>query len=188
MRYSYTLPKMDSEHELVLAYLDTLGVRLDPSIVWNAVRFSFIVDWVVDVSSFLAKMARDNYPIHTTVHDFCHSLKWHKECTVHARVQQETQAAWFNPTTLNQIPLRLRGLGEEALISSHTDIGYDRRLAKPDYSAIAFRALKLRQAALAGSLVLARTSWGSTNSYQYDQKGNSGPVRPARLKTVRKFR
>lgn len=173
MRYSYTLPEADSTHELAYAALDTLGVRLDPSIIWNAVRFSFIIDWVVDVSSFLQKTARDNYPINTTIHSFCHSYKWHREMEVAARLYNANDnTPWFlaDPAYGPVLPEH-----NEALVSRHVETVYDRRLANPDYSSIRFRALKLRQAALAGSLLLARTRWGSMKKYQRDA------VRPRNL-------
>jgi hypothetical protein len=168
MRYSYTLPEMDSKHEEVLAKLDTLGVRLDPSIVWNAIPFSFIVDWVVDVSGFLQKMARDNYPINTTIHEFCHSVKWHKLSEVNVRVDDDQGSVFFTPTELNRRPLDSCGVNVGASISEHQERLYDRRLGKPSISAVAYRALKLRQGALAGSLLLARKRWFKSTRYQTD--------------------
>lgn len=173
MRYSYTLPEADSKHEEVLAKLDTLGVRLDPSIVWNAIPFSFTVDWVVDVSGFLQKMARDNYPINTTIHEFCHSYKWHKFSEVTVQVEDNDSAIMMTPTELLNRPLDSKGSEREAIISQHQERVYDRRLASPNYSAIAYRALKLRQGALAGSLLLARKRWFKSTRYQKDMSFHS---------------
>lgn len=41
------------------ALLDSMGFELNPAIVWNAIPFSFIVDWFFDVGSFLNRFRVD---------------------------------------------------------------------------------------------------------------------------------
>lgn len=76
MRYKYALPALSDVEYKVKGYLDALGVRMDPSIIWNAIPFSFLVDWVVDVGGFLRSFSTNN--IQPTVHieDFCSSVKF----------------------------------------------------------------------------------------------------------------
>jgi hypothetical protein len=161
MRYIYTLPLMDSPLEKIYGHLDALGVRLDPGILWNAIPFSFVVDWVVDVSGFLSSFARDNYPINVTLLDFCHSFKWVKEAEVECSyatdptlVSSATRIAAQSPTSVGWIPV-YRG----------TRASYSRVLATPSIHAAQVKAPKLRQAALAGSLLLAQTGLGKYNRY-----------------------
>lgn len=57
------------------AFLDALGVSRNPAILWNAIPFTFIIDWVVGVSSWLETLRVDNVVIPTKILDFCHSAK-----------------------------------------------------------------------------------------------------------------
>jgi len=138
-----------------LARLDALGVRVDPGIVWDAIPLSFIVDWVVDVSSFLHSFARSNFPIETKITDFCHSLAYSYEA--------EISQTFLANTTVNYVPPplwwtdakdRFRNPGS---VYRRTYSAYDRSLIKPDAHAVAVKSLKLRQAAIAGSLLITRT-------------------------------
>jgi len=51
--YSYWYSQYQTEHARLLGTLDMLGVNLNPSVVWNAIPWSFVVDWGVGVSRFL---------------------------------------------------------------------------------------------------------------------------------------
>lgn len=81
-RFTYSLPDMSSIDNQMKAFLDALGVRPDPSIVWNATRFSFLVDWVVNVGDWLGSLSVDNLEIPVVVEDFCHSVKYSAKCNV----------------------------------------------------------------------------------------------------------
>lgn len=43
----------------IRAYLDAFGVELNPRILWDAARFTFIVDWFVSVGAFLERFKID---------------------------------------------------------------------------------------------------------------------------------
>lgn len=53
LQYNYHYTDYQLEHARVLALLDSLGVNLNPAIVWNAIPWSFVVDWLVDVGRWL---------------------------------------------------------------------------------------------------------------------------------------
>jgi hypothetical protein len=57
-------------------FLDSLGVQLNASIIWNAVPYSFAADWFFGVGEWINSLRTDNLTIPTTVLGFCHSLKW----------------------------------------------------------------------------------------------------------------
>lgn len=57
------------------AHLDHLGVSGNPAILWNAIPWSFLIDWFVDVGDFLNGLRVDNMPLQTEITDFCHSMK-----------------------------------------------------------------------------------------------------------------
>jgi hypothetical protein len=163
MRYKYTLPNADSRLEKVYSLLDTLGVRLDPAIIWNAIPFSFVIDWIVDVSSFLASFARDNYPIEVSVLDFCHSYSWHLEA--------ETYCAYICDLSIENDPIIKAGYPTRPgyrQIYRGTRRYYSRVRAFPNIHTARIQGPKLRAAALSLSLLLSRTSYGRANRYQKD--------------------
>jgi len=54
IEYSYALLGLQASHSKLLAYLDAFGINLNPAIIWNAIPFTFLLDWVVGVSRFLS--------------------------------------------------------------------------------------------------------------------------------------
>jgi len=53
VEYSYYLPHLVAAHARLFAYLDRFGLNLNPAIIWNAIPYTFLLDWVVGVSRFL---------------------------------------------------------------------------------------------------------------------------------------
>jgi hypothetical protein len=53
IEYRYYFTQYQNEHARVLSFLDLMGVNLNPAIIWNAIPWSFVVDWVVGVSRWL---------------------------------------------------------------------------------------------------------------------------------------
>jgi len=152
LRYIYYMPELDKLEEKIRAFLQTLGVNLDPSIIWNAIPYSFLVDWVVDVSGFLRNFAKDTYPIDTRVLEFCHSLTWHKEST--ASVYQTIDDPSLDPGVY---PPLLDEDFQPRQVWRGTDRYYVRRVANPDVSHYnANTSLTTRKAALAGSLLVTK--------------------------------
>jgi hypothetical protein len=159
VRYTYTLPEVESKLASIYAYLDVLGVRLDPSIVWNAIPFSFVIDWVVDVGSWLGQFARDNFPIDVQIQDMCHSYSWHLE--------SEVFCYYVNDLNLNNNS-SFTGQLNPGLMKVYfgTRKHYNRLLANPPaIQAIRLKEIKLKHAALSLSLLLTKTSWGSATDY-----------------------
>lgn len=53
IEYSYVFLDLQVAHSRLLAYLDAFGVNINPAIIWNAIPFTFLLDWVIGVSRFL---------------------------------------------------------------------------------------------------------------------------------------
>jgi len=53
IEYSYMLSSYQVEHAQLLTLLDSMGVNLNPAIIWNAIPWSFVVDWFLGVSRWL---------------------------------------------------------------------------------------------------------------------------------------
>lgn len=74
--YSYRLNGIERENALLRGLLDSLGVNLNPQIIWNAIPWSFVVDWFVDIGRFLRDntMMRNIEP-YTYIQAYCWSFK-----------------------------------------------------------------------------------------------------------------
>lgn len=146
IRYRYAPPvELRSLVGKLKAYLDMLGVSLNPSTLWNAIPFSFIVDWIANVSGFLNTIRVDNIDFKTEILDFCHSGKI--ERTVFYEL------AGFD---------RIRKDGTNSLHPFETTdsckkIVYERRLGLPNWLlAMQTSGLDYREFSLAGALLGAR--------------------------------
>lgn len=58
VEYFYTYSNYQTEHARLLGLLDDLGVNFNPVIIWNAIPWSFAVDWVINVSQWLNSTQR----------------------------------------------------------------------------------------------------------------------------------
>lgn len=81
--FEYHVPPWDGFQQL-LAELDVWGVNLSPSDIWEAVPFSFVIDWVFNVQGWLRSFDKTNIPIQVVIYDYCSSIKYELVETVSA--------------------------------------------------------------------------------------------------------
>lgn len=53
VEYNFWFTRFQTENAQWLGLLDALGVNLNPAIIWNAIPWTFVIDWVVDISRWL---------------------------------------------------------------------------------------------------------------------------------------
>ncbi len=75
VEYNYHFTQFQVEHARLLATLDALGVNLNPAIIWNAIPWSFVVDWVLGVGQYLSKGTVLNMAPVTNISRFLWSWK-----------------------------------------------------------------------------------------------------------------
>lgn len=73
IEYSYYYTDWQRRNALLLSQLDKLGVNFNPSIIWNAIPWSFVIDWVVDVGRWLDQFGASNMEPLTVIHRFSYS-------------------------------------------------------------------------------------------------------------------
>jgi plasmid stabilization system protein ParE len=71
--YSYSLPLGAGDENLPWALMDALGVNLNPAIIWRALKWSFVVDWLVGVSQYLDRFKVRNIEPSVIIHSYCAS-------------------------------------------------------------------------------------------------------------------
>jgi hypothetical protein len=76
MRYNYRVPQMLLEHAQTLGRLDAIGIQFNPAIIWNAIPFSFVVDWFLKVGKTLDGMKTANLAPIVNIEGFSHSVKY----------------------------------------------------------------------------------------------------------------
>jgi hypothetical protein len=151
-KYIYTLDGLDQGISELDALMDVLGVRSDPSIIWNAIPFSFIIDWFVNVSNALESFSVDNLGTTVKLIDFCSSVKNAVRVRQYAKGMERT----FTPTTVTK-------LGEERLYVDVSGTFYERRTMLPNMRAVwETSGLSAREAVLSAALVGANVKRSNT--------------------------
>lgn len=146
VRYRFTMPEIvGSAMGKLKATLDLLGVSPNPAILWNAIPFTFVIDWVVNVSRFLNSMRVDNLDFKTEISDFCHSVKYERSIEM---VMGGNTYNWQGGYKLLA----------KSTVDYCTKTVYERRVGFPDFSgAIQTSGLNPREFSLLGALVGANS-------------------------------
>lgn len=55
MTYRYSVPDMSADEYYIRGLLDTIGLQLDAYVVWNAIPYSFVLDWFFDIGDILKR-------------------------------------------------------------------------------------------------------------------------------------
>lgn len=76
MKYSYSLPELSHLQMKVRGALDAFGLDISASVIWEAIPFSFVVDWFIDVQGFLSQFNKPYLEPKIKIIDFCSSIKW----------------------------------------------------------------------------------------------------------------
>jgi hypothetical protein len=156
MRFTYTLPPLGDFMTKALYFLDNFGIRFDPSVVWNALPFTFLVDYIVDVGGWLGQFARNNLPININLQEFCHSVSWRKEFELWIQYPDDPHPSFSTQTYINRFgPPNGRGA---SLVYRGTRKSYTRLVTNPGHSTedVQIKSPTLRQLSIAGSLLGAR--------------------------------
>jgi hypothetical protein len=137
MLFTYDASRLNGLLGKFDAALGAFGIKRVASIIWEAIPFSFVVDWFVNVSDMLRGI--EDYfddPLPIVVHDFSHSVKY----------AYRTSLDWSLGTRLVYPGLAVR-----------TTSYYERRREVPSlWDALSVRTPNLNQDGLGLSLILMR--------------------------------
>lgn len=82
MDFQYELPMIGAFWRQFLGEMDVWGINRSISEVWDAIPFSFVVDWVLNIGGWLEQFDFKNLPVQVVIHDFCRSFKYDLEETL----------------------------------------------------------------------------------------------------------
>lgn len=149
MRYRYTFPAdLQKQARGIKGQLDALGLTANPATIWNAIPFSFVIDWVVNVGKYLERLRVDNIDLkaRTEVLDFCHSVKVSRKYRFKTRQWDRIPGGLFTKTSWSDLAYCEHSI-------------YDRRKAMPNiYQALTTSGLSATEITLAGALVSTKYS------------------------------
>lgn len=149
MRYRYKLPaNIRQPAGIIAAKLDALGLTSgNPAVVWNAIPYSFVIDWLINVGQTLERLRTDNAPIQTEILDFCHSAKIQRGVGLYYK-SMLTQPT--GPDSYNYY------YGAEVLTDACVNSIYERRIGLPNIrNAALATGLNFRELLLGGALLSA---------------------------------
>lgn len=69
------IPKLEETLTVMRVYLDALGFELNPKIVWDAIPFTFVIDWFFDVGGWLQRHKYDTLELPVMLVDSCLQCK-----------------------------------------------------------------------------------------------------------------
>jgi hypothetical protein len=146
MYYTYECPDIVTLGQKVDIYRDLLGLRFGFAQIWEAIPFSFVVDWFIKVQDFLEQLNKPLFKVSLTVTDYCISYK--VDCLTESLIS--TTGATMGANVTNAVTASLK--------SSK----YVRRVQAPNsgYSFINYGQYGRNQLALSASLAMGLTKVG----------------------------
>jgi hypothetical protein len=146
IQYNYNYTDYQLEHARVLALMDAMGVNLNPAIIWNAIPWSFVVDWVLGVSRWLNQFASANMAPKINIHRYLWSVKRARTILVTKKFSFPSS---FNPKVPQLTPT------EVPLPVVH-ETAYRRQVEVLASSSITSSGVDLNEFTLGAALVLSR--------------------------------
>lgn len=145
VQYNYNYTAYQVEHARLLSLLDALGVNLNPAIIWNAIPWSFVVDWVFGIGQYLSTLRSANMDPKINILRCLWSIHRERRITVAGSMTSQTHYASSVKTPPASLVLPV--VVEEA---------YRRTPFMPSSSSIVSSGLTLTEFSLGAALVVSR--------------------------------
>jgi len=146
MEYSYDYSRFQTQHAELLALLDSLGVNSNPAIIWNAIPWSFVVDWVVGVGRWLDSFKVGNMDPTIRIAQCLWSVRRTRTIVVQRRSNFPKYYGFSGPTiqdTTSTFPVV-------------TETSYRRNVFVPTGASLTTSGLNLSELSLGSALVFSR--------------------------------
>jgi hypothetical protein len=99
IEYSYELQDGSNEELLIRSLADYYGLNLNPQIIWAAIPWSFVVDWVLGVGPWLSQFTQRQLGIVTHISKFGWSVKIDREIELsispYGQVSSSKEVSYF---------------------------------------------------------------------------------------------
>jgi hypothetical protein len=146
--YNYNYTQYQVEHAQLFGLLDALGVNLNPAIIWNAIPWTFVVDWVLGISRWLNDRKLLNMEPVVNIQNYLWSITYRRRILVSRRLERATRFHEFTPNdTVTDHSISFPVVTESA---------YRRDVGLPSTSSIVSSGLSLKEFSLGAALVVTR--------------------------------
>jgi hypothetical protein len=143
LQYNYNYTAYQLEHARINALLDALGFNMNPQIIWNAIPWSFVVDWVLGVSRYLESLQTSNMEPQINIHRYLWSTKRERTITVVRKVAATQWGTTAYPPVESNLPVVY-------------EMAYRRVVTSPSRSLIELGGVSSSEFTLGAALVLAQ--------------------------------
>jgi len=75
LSYDFSLTELERKSAYARGLLDKFGVNFNPVIIWNAIPWTFVVDWILGVNQFLSNFSVRNIEPRCNIHTYCYSAQ-----------------------------------------------------------------------------------------------------------------
>lgn len=142
IEYSYYLSQFQTVHAQLLGHLDALGVNSNPAIIWNAIPWTFVVDWVIGVNRWLDSMKTRNLEPQVNVRRYLWSVKRQR------RIFCTRETVW------SEFPSRQQPTSTPLPVVIES--AYRRHVGIPSWSSFFTSGLSSRELILGAALIIVR--------------------------------
>lgn len=146
IEFNYNYTQYQLEHARILSLLDASGVNFNPAIIWNAVPWSFVVDWVLGVSQWLNKQRIGLMDPQINIHRCLWSVKRYQTITV----QRQSVVPLYGYGGYPYIT------SPTAYMPSVTQSAFRRSKYHPSIASLTASGLSITELSLGAALVIAR--------------------------------
>jgi hypothetical protein len=150
IEYNYNYTQYQVEHAQLLGLLDALGVNLNPAIIWNAIPWSFVIDWVLDVSRWLNDRRILNMEPQINIHNYLWSYTGRRRILIYREVSRDL--------IYHDIGSAERVVSPGVPLPVTTESVYKRVVEMPSAGSITSSGLSLKEFSLGAALVTVRGS------------------------------
>lgn len=146
IEYNFNFSQYQIEHARILGLLDAFGVNLNPAIIWNAIPWSFVLDWVLGVSRYLDQFKVENMEPKINIRRYLWSIK-------RSRRIQLIKGSFTPPLDGHALPdCNSPGVPMPVV----TETSYRRKVDLPSISSITSSGVNSSEFTLGAALVIAR--------------------------------
>jgi len=145
IEFNFNYSQYQIENALLYSVHDALGINLNPRILWNAIPWSFVVDWVIGVGRWLDHFKLTNMEPKINIRRYLWSIKRERRIYVTRNANHYA----------NSYPGH-SGYPQEAPIPVVIEQSYRRNNGYPRYSSLTANGLDSKEVTLGAALVIAR--------------------------------
>jgi len=142
IQYNYSFLDYQVAHAQLLVFLDMIGANLNPKIIWNAIPWSFVFDWVFGVAKWLDQFKVTNMDPQINIRRCLWSYKKSRLIAVSRSIGTKDSGYL---TCIDHLP-----------IARYTEESYRRSNWMPGISSITSSGLSPKEISLGAALVFAR--------------------------------